>query len=186
MDVILVGVDHDVQWRDPTGNLQTLLADLIGKSRVDLIAEEAYRLPTTVAQRLACRLGKPWIDVDMNEEQRRREGIYEEAKKNSVCPLIEDGQMVGVMGRYLEHVEQIRENYWVSRILAQKVGSALVVCGSLHVGPFAIKLRQRGCSVQEVEVWKCDWYIRHFGAFTITENERGERLFELRHPQSTD
>jgi len=186
VDVTLIGLDHDLQWRDPTGDLQILLEDLIRNSHVDLIAEEAYRLPTTVAQRLACRQGMPWVDIDMNEEERQRAGIYEESKKGSVAPLIEDGQTVGVVGRYLNQVEEVRENYWVSRILAQKVGSALVVCGSLHLDPLANKLRQRGCTVRRVEVWKCDWYVKRSGTFRIIENERGERWFELRHPGSTD
>ena len=183
VDAILIGLDHNVQWRDPTGDFQKLLENELIKSPVDLVAEEAYSLPTTVAQRLACRLGLPWIDMDMNDEERRRAGIYEDSKKDSLSPLFENGEIVGVVGRYSTHIEEVRENFWISRIFAQRVSTVLAICGSLHLAPLAKKLSKVMCVVREVEVWKQDWYVRRFGTFRTIETEEGEWLFEIRNPK---
>lgn len=183
MNLTVLGLDHDLQWRDPNGDLQKLLYGLLWKSSVELIAEEAYKLPTTVGQRLALQLGKPWLDIDMNDAERERAGIYEESVKGGAAPLFEKGEIVGVTGEYLTHVEEIREKHWVSQILRHKVGSAVVLCGSLHLSPLAKKLRLMGCNVDEVEVWKFDWYRSQFGAFEVFEEPEGRRWFELRDPK---
>jgi hypothetical protein len=154
-----------------------------GSPGLDLIAEEAYKLPTTIGQRLACKVGKPWVDIDMNDVKRIEASIYEQTKKAAGLPLIENGAPVigGVMGRYVSEIESIREDYWVHRLLEQRVSSAIVICGSLHLASFAQKLRERGCAVVEIPVWERDWYKDHyFGTFTIFEGADGGRWFEFR------
>jgi hypothetical protein len=51
--ITLLALGHRVQWEDPTGDLHNLLLELATNSKIDLIAEEADKLPTTVGQRLA-------------------------------------------------------------------------------------------------------------------------------------
>jgi hypothetical protein len=77
LKVTLLGLNHDVQWQDPTGDLQRLLSHLLESIHVDLVAEEACGLPTTVAQRLCCRLNIPWIDIDLSVAERKLAGIHE-------------------------------------------------------------------------------------------------------------
>ena len=57
----------------------------------------------------------------------------------------------------------------------------IILCGSLHLSPFATKLRMTGCNVEEVKVWKFDWYQSQFGSFEILEEPNGKRWFELRN-----
>src|SRR6266852_4754734 len=83
----IVGLNHELQWKDATGDLQRLLADRITNSSVDLIVEEATGLPTTVAQRLSCRLNKPWMNIDLSEAEKILAGIKEELDQRPSPPL---------------------------------------------------------------------------------------------------
>ena len=77
MKIILLSLNHELQWKDPTGDLRRILSELLATLQIDLIAEEAFGLPSTVGQRLACKLDKPWIDIDMSTAERRLAGIGE-------------------------------------------------------------------------------------------------------------
>ena len=57
-------------WTSPS-----TLSDLLTSSEIDLIAEEASGLPTTVGQRVSCKLDTPWIDMDMTRAERIEAGI---------------------------------------------------------------------------------------------------------------
>ncbi|MGO8813457.1 MAG: hypothetical protein ACLQVG_02155 [Terriglobia bacterium] len=171
MDVTIIGLDHRVQWKDPTGDLQMLLEGLVRDSRVELIAEEAYKLPTTVGFRLACRANLPWVDIDMNDTERLQAGIDDELKKRRQRPLF-DKKMVEV--EYLAHADGVREAHWVRQLMQHHVSSALVICDLLHLSPFASKLRDKGCTVKERNVCDEDWYMNRFGPRKVVE-ENGER-----------
>jgi len=175
MDVTIIGLDHRVQWKDPTGELQMLLEGLVRQSRVDLIAEEAYKLPTTVGFRLACRANLPWVDVDMNDTERLESRINDELKNRPQRPLF-DGKKVAVS--YLPHADAIREAYWVNRLMQHNVSSPLVICDLLHLSPFASKLRNKGCTVKEQNVCDEDWNKNRFGPRKVVE-ENGERWCEF-------
>jgi hypothetical protein len=73
--VTIIGLNHELQWKDATGDLQRLLLDRIKNSNIDLIAEEASGLPTTIAQRLACKLNKPWVNIDLSKADKILAGI---------------------------------------------------------------------------------------------------------------
>ena len=47
-------------------------------------------MPTTVGQQLACRLNKPWLNMDMDDAERCAAGIFEELENRCSYPLIED------------------------------------------------------------------------------------------------
>ena len=87
MKIILLGLNHDVQWKDPTGHLREIIAEQINNSSVDLVAEEATSLPTTVAQRLACKLDKPWIEIDMSKTDRELAGIDDALTNRLTHPI---------------------------------------------------------------------------------------------------
>jgi hypothetical protein len=97
MKIVLIGLDHATQWKDPTGDLKQLLGILISGYRPKLIAEEAYKLPTTVAQRLAFQMEVPWLEIDMNDSERLREGIHQELAKRPSGPALPDGYSEGYL-----------------------------------------------------------------------------------------
>lgn len=75
--ITIIAVHHKLQWRDTdAGHLESILAKILeGDPTVELIAEEANKLPTTVGQRIAFRFNKPWANVDMDEIERQRKGF---------------------------------------------------------------------------------------------------------------
>jgi hypothetical protein len=175
MDATIIGLNHRVQWKDPSGELHMVLEGLVRESHVQLIAEEAYQLPTTVGFRLACRANLPWVDVDMNDTERLQAGIAEELKKRTQRPLF-DGKRVAVS--YLPHADGVREAHWVNRLMQHRVSSALVICNLLHLGPFAGKLRSKGCTVNERNVCDEKWHMDVVGPCKIVEGN-GERWCEF-------
>jgi hypothetical protein len=100
MKITLLSLNHDVQWKDPTGDLYRILSKLLANSQIDLIAEEAFGLPTTVAQRLACKLDKPWIQIDMSTVERKLAGIYEALIERRSEP-IDPCKNIGSLSLYL-------------------------------------------------------------------------------------
>ena len=178
LDVTLLGLAHRVQWEDQTGDLQALLERLVEESHVELIAEEANKLPTTIGFRLACRINKPWIDIDMDDAEALRAGIYEELNRRPQGPLPKDGGTMVTTIEYLPHADGVRETYWVKRLMQHRVSSALVLCGLLHLSPFSAKLREKGCVVTELNLCDLDWYKKAFGVWRVVE-EAGRRSCEL-------
>jgi len=176
--IILLGLNHDVQWKDPTGHLREIIAEQINNSSVDLVAEEATGLPTTVAQRLACKLDKPWIEIDMSKTDRKLAGI-DDALTNRLTHPIDPFENMGSRCLYLPQEDGIREAAWVSRILKQRAEVVLCLCGFMHVDPFTEKLEKKGCSVQQLGVTNLPWFQDLYGKYSIVE-ENGERWCEMR------
>lgn len=177
-------MNHELQWKDPTGDFRRFLVGLVEESKAELIAEEAYSLPTTVGQRLACRMDRPWMDVDMDHTARVEAGICEELKKRPCGPLFDgQGNPAGEAFGYLPHADQIREEHWVRRILERRVGSVIVVCGPLHVAPLAEKLRSKGQGVKEIKAWEFGWYISLYGMLEISEQD-GNRWCNIHRKDS--
>jgi hypothetical protein len=154
-----------------------LLERLIKERGVKLIAEEAYKLPTTTGFRLACRADIPWIDVDMTDAERREAAIYDELNKRPSGPLLNDGSMLQTVS-YLPCADGVREEHWVKRVMEHRVDSALIVCGLLHMSPLAEKLTKHGCHVPEpTNVCDQGWYVKTFGPCQVVE-ENGRRWCE--------
>jgi hypothetical protein len=171
--VTIVGVDHSLQSNDPTGDFGRLLRQLLDKTPVDLIAEEMKGTDPTVAQQIALNRSIPWLNVDATLEDRVRLGIQVELF-NRPTPLIFEGDMcVGQKSKYLPHADSIREELWVSRVVANRVGAALVVCGLLHMRHLADKLTEQGCDVFQTDVCAADWYKEHYGQAQLFEDSTG-------------
>jgi hypothetical protein len=85
--ITLIGLRHELQWKDSTGDLRKLLEGQLANSSVDLVAEEASGLPTTVAQRLAYKCDKPWIDIDLTAAEKKLSGIYDAMMQRKREPL---------------------------------------------------------------------------------------------------
>jgi hypothetical protein len=153
--IILLSLNHELQWKDPTGDLRRILSELLATLQIDLIAEEAFGLPSTVGQRLACKLDKPWIDIDMSTAERRLAGIGEPIERWGV--LEESGKMVEVF-RYVPEFDDVREEHWLGRLLRWKAQTAVCLCGHLHVESFTKKLEEKGCTVEHLNLTEQSWF----------------------------
>ncbi len=65
--ITIIALHHKLQWRDTdAGDLESLLTKVLDADpSIELIAEEANKLSTTVGQGIAFRFNKPWANVDM-------------------------------------------------------------------------------------------------------------------------
>lgn len=177
----IIGADHEAQWKDPSGDFRKLLEKCAAECLVELIAEEAYSLPTTVGQRLACRRDVPWIDFDMNSAERLEAGISEELSQRPTSPIFSDrrDRVVGGIVEYLPRADGLREEHWVRRLLNHRADSVIVVCGALHVKPLAGRLIASAATVHEIEAWNFEWHIRLYGTVKVVERN-GVRWVETR------
>jgi hypothetical protein len=135
-------------------------------------------LPTTVAQRLACKLNKPWIEIDMSRADRKLAGIDDALIDRQTDP-IDPFQNIGSRYFYLPHEDGIREAEWLSRILKQRADVVLCLCGFIHLDPFTKKLKEKGCGVELVNLTERTWFQDLYGKYSIVE-ENGERWCEIR------
>ncbi|HEY1676858.1 MAG TPA: hypothetical protein VGG04_04070 [Candidatus Sulfotelmatobacter sp.] len=180
MKVVLLGLNHELQWKDPTGDLRQILGHLISTRGVDLVAEEAAGLPTTVAQRLAFILDKPWIDIDMNKAERVLAGIHESLLARRPFPIDPCSGDTSTRCSYLPREDGIREEEWLRRILTKRADVVLCVCGFMHLDPFAKRLEEKGCSVEQVRLTELVWFQKHYGSYSIVEDD-GKRWCEIRY-----
>jgi len=176
--IILLGLTHELQWKDTSGDLRKLLDDYLASHPIDLIAEEASGLPTTVAQRLAFKNDKPWLEIDMSIADRKLAKIYKKLSLRRSAPL-NLGENLDFRIEYLPREDGIRETEWVRRIRRQRVGVVLCLCGLLHVEPFAKKLEEEGCTVEQRNVTELDWFRNLYGTCNIVEDQ-GIRWCEVR------
>jgi hypothetical protein len=178
MKIILLGLNHEVQWKDPSGHLRQILADEINNSSVDLVAEEAAGLPTTVAQRLAYKFDKPWIDIDMSRADRKLAGIDDALIARQTDP-IDPFKNIGSRCLYLFQEDGIREEEWLLRMLKRRADVVLCLCGFMHVDPFTKKLEETGCSVKQLKLTELPWFQDLYCKYSIVE-ENGKRWCEMR------
>jgi hypothetical protein len=177
--ITIIAVHHKLQWRDTdTRDLELLLTKTLeGDPNIELIAEEANKLPTTVGQRLAFRFNKPWANVDMDELERQRKGIHEGLQSRGGAPLDDDSD--GCKEYYLQEEDRIREEFWVSKINGYRLDRVVFECGLLHLSTVAARFRDRGWIVEEINACACHRYVERFGMLTIVE-EDGHRWCECR------
>jgi hypothetical protein len=179
MKIILLGLNHELQWRDPTGGLKRLLGQQFQSSCIGLVAEEARGLPTTVAQRLASQYEKPWMDIDLSSADLKLAGIYDELQNRRREP-IDPTESRDYLLEYLPNADGIRETEWVRRILLRRVEVVLCLCGFLHVDPFAKKLEEQRYSVERLDVVNSAWFKEIYGTYRIVEKDDA-RWCEIKH-----
>ena len=177
--ITIIAVHHKLQWRDTDAkDLESLLSTrLEDDPAVELIAEEANKLPTTVGQRLAFRFNKPWANVDMDELERQRKGIYDALQSRGGAPL--DDDLDGWKEYYVPEADGMREDFWLTKINGYRLDRVVFVCGLLHLSTVAAKFRERGWIVEEINACACQWYVERFGTLTVVE-EDGYRWCECR------
>jgi hypothetical protein len=177
MKILLLGLNHELQWKDPTGDLKKFLGQQFKSSSIGLVAEEARSLPTTVAQRLASQYDKPWMDIDLSSADLKLAGIYDELQKRRHLP-IDPSVNSDRREEYLPNADGIRETEWVRRILSHRVDLVLCLFGFLHVDPLKQKLEEKGCCVERLDVANTPWFKLNYGTYRIVE-ENGTRWCEI-------
>lgn len=179
MKIALIGLDHTVQWKDSSGDLKKFLGQHFENSCIGLVAEEARGLPTTVAQRLACKHDKPWMDIDLSSADLKLAGIYDELQNRRREP-IDPAESPDYLLEYLPNADGIRETEWVRRILQRRADFVLCLCGYLHVDPFTQKLEEQGCGVEHLNVVNLPWFKQIYGTYSIVQKD-ATRWCEIRH-----
>jgi hypothetical protein len=179
--VTILGVDHEVQRRDLTGDLRSLIEGLIDEAPVNLIAEEAKENEATIAQQIAQARSIRWSSVDTTLEDKTRLGIYDELMNRPKHLVFQGDMCLGERGRYLPHADAIREELWVSRIVESKADSAIFVCGLLHMQHVADKLAAQGCMVFQINVCENNWYKEQYGEVKLFEDSDGNLWYESRY-----
>jgi len=162
----IIGLDHETQWRDETGDFRKLLLGLANQEKPQLIAEEAFSLPTTVAQRLSWGIDVPWLDIDFAFKLRTKT-LPNHGIKDMPEPDI-DGNYSSRTIIYSKYKQKPRENCWLHQIRKHNCDSIWLICGLMHVYSLSEKLGD--CDVHCVRVWEMDWYKEKWGKFILSND----------------
>ncbi len=143
MEMIVLGIDHELQCQDR--HLKALIAELVERARVTMIAEENRPLSNTLGRQVSESMNLPWIQIDMSIEDRIKAGIDGKlANRMQIRGYNEYGDPKMAI-RYAPVEDGIREEFWLDRIEeAANKGTVLVICGCLHCGPLSEKAEKRG------------------------------------------
>jgi hypothetical protein len=142
MKLIIIGTERELQ--DPDAYLKDLVALLTPSEQVTLIGEEHRPSSISVARQVAQSKGIPWVQIDMNTEQRMKAGIDEKLPNRMQIRYEADGTITQRL-RYAPKEDGIREEFWLDRIAERQAeGTALVICGALHTRKVSEKAQQQG------------------------------------------
>jgi RecB family endonuclease NucS len=142
MKLIIIGTDHELQDCDVC--LKDLVASLTESEQVTLIGEEHRPSSISVARHVAQSKGVPWVQIDMNTEERLKAGIEAKLLNRMQIRYEADGTVTPRL-RYAPKEDGMREEFWLDRIAERQTGgTALVVCGALHARKVSEKARQKG------------------------------------------
>jgi hypothetical protein len=127
-----------------------LLNKLMVSEEVDFIFEEASGLGPTIAEKLALEklgLGR-YLDIDPARGERTELGIPVSTHEPN---MIGAPPKVAFANWQLLEVHSRREELWMKRMQQQEFGSALVICGLVHLLSFAFRLQIANFSVQAID-----------------------------------
>jgi hypothetical protein len=142
MKLIILGTEHELQ--DSDGCLKDLVASITESEQVTLIGEEHRPASISVARKVADSKGIPWVQIDMNTEQRLKAGIDEKLNTRMKIRYEADGT-VTPLTRYASKEDSIREEFWIERITEHQTdGIVLLICGALHGRKVSEKAQQKG------------------------------------------
>lgn len=176
----ILGVDHELQNRDATGDFRKMLEGMIDERPVHLIAEEAKQNYPTIPRQVAESRSIVWLGVDATPEDKTRLGIDDELTNRPGDLLFDDSTNYGIKGMYLPNADGLREALWVSRTLESRAERAIFVCGMLHLQKLAERFVSTGCEVIQINVCNTEWYKENYGTFELVTDERGNLWYEAR------
>jgi hypothetical protein len=159
----ILGIDHAIQYRDNEGRLKTIITRACEEADCDLIAEErntgAYKRYQTVGQLVARERSIHWLNINIPDRVSEKLGILCDLNRRRQKPDNEDRLVSEIPDWvYFPHADCAREKRWLRKIVKSKHRSVLVLCGLIHVKPFAEKLREVGCTVSTASLCDYDWY----------------------------
>lgn len=144
MNFVIVGTDHRLQ--ENNAELEAILRSLAQSRFVEPLgafAEESseHAGSPSVAHRLANELQIEWFNIDMTVQERVDAGIFEAQSDRP--------------GMFQSHItyripsDDIREEFWITKLLHGTYGTTIVVCGYLHCEALVQKLRAKGHVVDQ-------------------------------------
>jgi hypothetical protein len=110
---------------------------------VTLIGEEYPFSTISVARQVAESKSVPWIQIDMDTEQRLKAGIYEHLQNRMQIRYEADGTLTQRL-RYAPKEDGIREEFWLERIEEHADRTALLICGAIHARTVSKKATRKG------------------------------------------
>jgi hypothetical protein len=143
MNFVVMGTDHRMQHSE--SGLEALIRAFLQLRYIEPlhgIAEEySDNIGESIAQRIVKEQdGLRWYNVDMTKEEKQAAGILEE---QCARPASKDGVVFRLPS------DDVREDAWVDKLLNFGSGTTLVICGYLHCQSLAVKLRHKGCAVDQ-------------------------------------
>jgi hypothetical protein len=157
MSFVVIGTDHRFQNKE--AGLGGLLSALLNQRYLEplcAIAEEhAEAIGMSMGQQLAEQKRLAWYNVDMTSEEKYKAGILAEQRSR---PISQGGVAYRVPS------DEVREDFWVSKLAAAGSGTTIVICGYLHSASLARKLRARGHAVDERVYLETVPEIKHLNA----------------------
>lgn len=164
MKATVLGIDHNIQYRDDEGCLRAMISRLCNEHDCDLIAEEwnagPYKHCLTVARQVANERSVRWLNINIPDRLSEKLGILHDLERRRPRPDNDD-RLVSEIPNYVyfPRADCIREQHWLRKITKSKLhSSVLVLCGFIHVKPFAAKLRAASYSVSTASLCDHQWF----------------------------
>jgi hypothetical protein len=176
--VTILGVGHELQETDATGDFRRMLEKMIDKGPVHLIAEEAKQNYLTIPRQVAERGSINWLGVDATPEDKIRLGIVDELTNRPTNLLFDQRTNFGVRGMYLPNADGLREALWVSRTMESRAEVTIFVCGMLHLQKLAERFISAGCGVIQINVCDTEWYKQSYGTLKLFTDDNGNLWYE--------
>jgi hypothetical protein len=155
--LLIVGTDHNFQTGGSEFTLEQhsafieFIKDKVVLHNAVAICEEenlqalaAKSLTQSVLEPLALQLGLSHGYCDPNLDQRAAIGIWQE---NAIrIQAWQQGRHIGddEVARKLNESNELRENYWIQKLLELDTWPVLFVCGATHVASFVNLAAQAG------------------------------------------
>jgi hypothetical protein len=166
MKALVLGIDHIIQYQDDMGRLRGIISQLCDERDCDLIAEEwnarEYKGYPTVGRLIASEKSIRWLTVNVPDRVSEKLGILDDLKRRRPTPDNDDQLVSEIpMHCYLPRADCIRERRWLRKIMkSRRHNSVIVLCGLIHVKPFAAKLRDASFKVSAMSLCEHEWYRR--------------------------
>jgi hypothetical protein len=134
-------------------NYIQLLQSNMSARATQLVAEEWRHGEESIAERICNRMEIRYANVEMTPEERRERQIPPGYNEDANYPATEKQRCNGE-----------REEYMLAKMMAAlgKEENVLLICGREHMDPIADQLRQRGHTVETIDLTKELWYVENW------------------------
>ena len=139
LEYVILATSHEVQ---DSSRIGSFLVETVQCHSIRMIAEE-YPLDTlSVAFNIAKRLHIAYLQIDPLPDEYALLDIRREMEARR--------DHLGGQDIRLSHADAVREEFWLERIEENApCGPVLIICGYLHAGFLAQRVKERGGTVSE-------------------------------------